>query len=360
MSKLIHIQLLRALAALSVAFLHAQHDAATRGNLLGFSFTPLERFPWMAGVDVFFVISGFIMVYTSRDLFAAPGGQSIFLARRIARIVPLYWAVTTLYVIAALVVPTLVNGGLPSTWAVIASYLFIPFDRPGPIQPIYSLGWTLNYEMFFYGLFALVLILRERLALVVLTGVLIALTIVGRLASLPQPLAFWTDPIILEFAFGIGLGWLRLQNVMLPFFARCALALLGFALLAGNIIGLNADATTMRPIAWGLPAALLVAAAALGPERPASLNWLTRFGVRIGDVSYAIYLIHPFVIRSVSESVARSGWGSMLGPWGFFALALAGTLGASFAVHLWFERPVTSWVRRRLEIRKLEPVRQPG
>ncbi|WP_245410922.1 acyltransferase family protein [Microvirga flavescens] len=355
MSKLIHIQLLRALAALAVAFLHAQHDAADLAARLGFTFSPLDNFPWMAGVDVFFVISGFIMVYTSRDLFAAPSGRGIFLARRIARIVPLYWMVTTLYVVAALVVPVLVHGGLPSVWAVIASYLFIPFDRPGPIQPIYSLGWTLNYEMFFYALFAFVLVLRGRVALLVLAGALISFTLIGRVASLPQPFAFWTDPIILEFAFGIGLGWLRVQGVTLAFFWRALLAIAGVALLAGNVLGPPSEIGAIRFVAWGVPAALLVAAASLGPERPASANWLTRFGVRVGDVSYAIYLIHPFVMRSLSEAVARSGWGAVLGPWGFFALVLSGTLAASFAVHLWFERPVTAWLRRRLE-----PVRQHG
>ncbi|MET0430390.1 MAG: acyltransferase, partial [Microvirga sp.] len=92
MSKLVHVQVLRALAALSVAFLHAQHDALTLAGRAGTVLALPDRLPWMAGVDVFFVISGFIMVYSSRDLFARPGGPAVFLARRVARVVPLYWA----------------------------------------------------------------------------------------------------------------------------------------------------------------------------------------------------------------------------------------------------------------------------
>ena len=74
--------------------LHAQHDAATLAERAGGAFAPIAAFPWEAGVDVFFVISGFIMVYASAPLFTAPGGGRTFLARRIARIVPIYWAVT--------------------------------------------------------------------------------------------------------------------------------------------------------------------------------------------------------------------------------------------------------------------------
>ena len=77
---------------------------------LGLSFEPLEALPWAAGVDAFFVVSGFIMVHASRKLFGMPGGRAVFLARRIARIVPLYWAVTTVYLALGLIAPGLLNS----------------------------------------------------------------------------------------------------------------------------------------------------------------------------------------------------------------------------------------------------------
>ncbi|MGO4571391.1 acyltransferase family protein [Microvirga sp. 2TAF3] len=350
MSKLIHVQLLRAFAALSVAFLHAQHDAAALAARVGKSFTALDRFPWMAGVDVFFVISGFIMVHASRSLFGKPGAQGVFLARRLARIAPLYWIVTTLYLAIALVAPSLLNNDLLAPWQVLASYLFIPFERPnGLVQPLYTLGWTLNYEMFFYGLFALVLIWPRRWALSLLVGLLAGLVIIGRLIALPQPLAFWTDPIILEFAFGLGLGWLRAEGLTLSRIWRWGLAVTGIALLAMNFIGMASDLNEMRPLAWGIPAACLVAAAALGPDRPLSLNALTRFGVLTGDASYAIYLIHPFVIRGIGEIAHRTGADVILGPWGFVVLTLLSVVIAGLIVHLLFERPATEVVRARIE-----------
>jgi peptidoglycan/LPS O-acetylase OafA/YrhL len=350
LSKLVHIQLLRALAALSVAFLHAQHDAVILAQRAGTSLAVPDRLPWMAGVDVFFVISGFIMVYTSRDLFGMPGAPGLFLARRVARIVPLYWTATTLYLAVAWIAPSLLNNERPFWWQIAASYLFIPYQAGGDLaQPVLSLGWTLNYEMFFYVLFAGVLSWRIVPALRGLLLILAGLAVVGLPFAYPQPLAFWTNSIVLEFGFGVAIGWMRLKNVTLDRLTRVCLVLGGLGYLAANLIGVGEAPVMMRPLAWGLPAAFLVAAAALGPERPASLSRLTRFGVRVGDVSYALYLAHPFVIRPIAEIVGRLGIAGTAGLWGFILVSLCGAVLASFAIHLWFERPATAWLRRRLE-----------
>lgn len=350
MSKLLHIQFLRGLAALSVAFLHAQHDAASLAARTGDVFEAFTRLPFMAGVDVFFVISGFIMVYASRPIFGKPEARGIFLARRIARIAPLYWTVTTLYLGIALVAPFVLNQPPPSAWMVIASYLFIPATRPdGLVQPLYSLGWTLNYEMFFYALFALVIVLPLRSALVRLMAILVGLALVGYLTRLPGPLAFWTDPIILEFALGAGLGWLQSRGVTLGKASRWALALIGLALLGLASSDLVGAGPFSRPVVWGIPAALLVAAAALREDRAETVSPFTRFCAFLGDISYAIYLIHPFVIRGASEVAVRSGMAGLIGPIGFIIVAMAGTLIAAWVVHQAFEKPATRYLRRGLE-----------
>ncbi len=316
----------------------------------------------MAGVDVFFVISGFIMVYASRPLFAQPGARSVFLARRFARIAPLYWAVTTIYLLIAWVLPSVLNQPVPSAWKVAASYLFIPATRPdGLVQPLYSLGWTLNYEMFFYVLFAGVLGLRFRAALLCLLAMLLGLVVAGSIAPLPQPLGFWTDPIILEFAFGVGLGFLHHRGAILTRPIRLALVAAALAMLALGPLGSGGELTLARPLQWGLPAAALVAAAALTGDRAANSGLLTRLCAALGDMSYAIYLIHPFVIRGIAEMAVRTGIAGLIGPWGFVVAALAGTLVAASVVHFFLERPVTAWVRRRLtRTRSAGPVSSPG
>src|SRR5262245_45669982 len=150
-SKLVLIQMLRALAALAIVFYHAQYDAETLAARFGLAYQPSSLMPWSAGVDVFFVISGFIMVHTSRKLFATAEGSRVFLGRRIARIIPIYWLLTTLYAALALLAPAVLNNDAPSLGEIVKSYLFIPFARPnGQIHPVLLLGWTLNYEMFFY------------------------------------------------------------------------------------------------------------------------------------------------------------------------------------------------------------------
>ena len=215
---------------------------------------------------MFFVISGFIMVHASAPLFTAPGGGRTFLARRIARIVPIYWAVTTLYLAIALAVPEFLNREFLGGPYVVASYLFIPATRPdGLVQPLYGLGWTLNYEMFFYALFALALGRSRRAAVLGLAAVLAALVAIGRaLGPLPEPLRFWTDPIILEFVYGMALGLIYAEGVRLGPVPRALLSIAALAMLVAVATRHGELATAFRALAYGIPAAMLVAALAFG------------------------------------------------------------------------------------------------
>lgn len=335
------------MAALAVAMLHAQHDAGALAARLGSAFTP-PAFPWAAGVDIFFVISGFVMVHASRGLFGGEGASRLFLARRIARIVPIYWAVTTLYLALAFAAPALLNSEVLDPLFVLASYLFFPMNRPdGTPQPLYSLGWTLNYEMAFYALFALAVPFARRTAVVGLIGVLCAVAALGHVFSPPMPFSFWANPIILEFAFGLALGLARAEGVRLGGIARLALLAGGVALLAADFSRNEAMLTLPRFLAHGVPAALIVAAAALG-EGTRGSGRLMRWGEALGDSSYALYLVHPFAIRAGREIVWRSGLAPLIGPWGYVVLCLAVATLAALAVHALFERPATRAARRLL------------
>jgi len=348
--KLLAVQILRGLAALSVALLHAEHDAVALAATRGRAWAPSVDFPWAAGVDIFFVISGFVMVHAANGLFGRPGSRGVFLARRVARIVPLYWAVTTLYLAVALAAPGLLNSAILEPWPILASYLFIPFARPdGLAQPLYSLGWTLNYEMFFYGLFALAIAWPYRRAMVILGAMLLALVTLGVLFRLPQPFAFWTEPILIEFAFGLALGHLRTRGVVTGRVGQAVLAVAGLALLSLDLARPDAVLAAPRALAWGLPAALLVAAACLGRKEVPVRNPFVRFGISLGDASYALYLLHPFAVRGVRALATATGLDAALGPVGYIALALAGAILASLFAFRFFERPATAWARRRIQ-----------
>jgi exopolysaccharide production protein ExoZ len=343
------IQVLRALAAAMIVVHHGQADAAMLGLTTSSLLAPLEDFPWTAGVDIFFVISGFIMVHASRDLFGRSGAAWIFLSGRLTRIVPLYWAATSLYCCAVLLAPDALNSDAPTLRQILASYLFWPAERPdGLVQPVFSLGWTLNYEMFFYVLFALAIVMPRRRAVASLAVALSAFVALGALFSLPVAPTFWTRPIILEFALGMGIGVARYENWLLPNVVRLLLVVFAIIWLAAYPVTPSTQIDWHVLVSNGVPAVSLVAAAALGRPRQRPEAGAERAMVVIGDASYALYLSHPFVIRALHQAVVVTGLGTAFGYWGFMALCMALTVVASIAIHLYFERPATRQARTLL------------
>ena len=336
------VQMLRAVAALMVVVHHAQHEAGFLAAAAGRAFARADWLPWMAGVDIFFVISGFIMVHASGRLFGRADGAAIFLKRRLWRIVPLYWLVTTLFLVVVAVKSDALNS-LPPGWGeIVASYLFWPVMRAdGSIMPVFSLGWTLNYEMLFYVLFAACLLLRRgRVATVACVGLCLGLLVLGaRYLATPMPLAWWGHPIVLEFAAGMGIGLMHAGNVRLGAGWRMALALAGVALLAHEAA--NPSTPLMLLAISGLAATLLVAAAALGRAAPLPVRLpaplLARALARLGDASYALYLTHPFVLRAGREVFTRLGLSS---PPLFIAVMIIVACLAAVMLYRWFERPL--------------------
>lgn len=339
--------MLRALAAFMVAVHHVQPDAAVLALQAGASFARSDLLPWMAGVDIFFVVSGFIMVHASASLFGRPGATRLFLERRIARIVPLYWAATTLFLLIGLAVPAVLNSGAPGIGQIAASYLFWPtLSTQGLVQPVYSLGWTLNYEMLFYVLFAASLVLPRGLVVPAVTlalGVLVGGEVLA--GPLPLPFGFWGQPIVLEFAAGMALALLRRGGLHLASPLRWSIAAAGVAIL---LLGRNLP-LPVGPwrdlIIHGSAATLLVLAAVSGLDQ-GTPSPAMRALAQVGDASYALYLVHPFVIRGLREVFMRAG---LHQPVLFIVVALAVAVVAALAAHRLFEVPATRWLRRRIE-----------
>src|SRR5262249_762899 len=196
-TSLVAIQVLRAIAALLVLVEHASNESLRK---IGSSLIANGPF----GVDIFFVISGFVMVYSSERLFGQPRAPAKFLSRRIARIVPVYWVATSVFVWFS--VP------YASTKAVFGSLFFAPhLPREAPLLLV---GWTLIFEMFFYAVFAIALFAKHRLAVVASATLFLILFAFFGPAPNTTPSVFWSppfsnsrgylsDPIIIEFAFGM-------------------------------------------------------------------------------------------------------------------------------------------------------------
>ena len=282
------------------------------------------------------------MFYMMNDRFDTAGASLDFLRRRIIRIVPLYWIATTMMLASLIAAPQIIIHNGLDLKHVVASYAFIPWPRAdGQLFPIHALGWTLNYEMVFYAIFALALLLPLRAGLTTLVAIFALLILVG--ALVPERLfivKFWGDPIIGEFLLGIGIAGLYLSGRRLSAPVAIALILGGIA-LAVVFFQITAYEYVWRLITGGIPAGLIVMAAVLGPSLRES------FPVRLlavgGDASYALYLTHSFTIKLFGVVAIKLGLPLIL----MYVLGFMLTILASVPVHLFVEQPINHWLLRK-------------
>ena len=339
------IQILRAVAACLVVFGHCLHETGTIAGQTGRPPLSFSIIDWGVGVDIFFVISGFIMIYTTADLFGQPGAARVFLMRRIVRIVPLYWMITAGLILVYLVAPTFLNVPIEGWRSIVTSFFFIPDLRAnGEIRPIMALGWSLNYEMFFYAVFAVCLMAPLKRAMLYLSGFFVGISVLGAMVTVPTvALSCWTNSIILEFLFGALLALACRAQLRLSAGAALTLIVAGsaFAVALGPFWGM--DQLLPRFISGGLPASLIVAAAAFGPRLSAS--WIVTPLVVVGDASYSLYLTHPFAIRPIRNIWMALHGGSL--PLGLY-LIVCGlvAIGAALIVYRFIEKPTTDALRR--------------
>jgi peptidoglycan/LPS O-acetylase OafA/YrhL len=211
------------------------------------------------------------------------------------------------------------------------------------VQPLVGQGWTLNYEMFFYVIFALAMLAGSRAkAIGIAAAVLVAFYLLGKLVTpLPTALAFWSGSIALEFIFGMLIALAYRRGVRLPRWACYAL------LLAGPLLALAFwyYPTGSRPFGWGIAASAIVAGAVFGDFAPGR-RW--KFLSAVGDASYALYLIHAVPIRLFLMAVVALGLDIGKAPWLYLVLAVAGTVLLALAIYYLFERPLTVALRNRI------------
>lgn len=187
------IQYLRGLAAIGVVIFHLSIQ-------YGYSFE-IGRY----GVDIFFVISGFI-IWCSTSTKALSALE--FMRKRLWRIVPNYWIATIVTAIAVSLKPQFFYENDLTANSFIKSLLFIPyFDNHGKIFPLVLQGWTLNLEMFFYVIFALFVGFKANIRAVGISVSFLTLTGIGLLADFHDPvLKTYTRPILIEFIAGMWVG----------------------------------------------------------------------------------------------------------------------------------------------------------
>lgn len=321
------IQWMRALAAWMVV---VDHSLLTLIDKAGASsdMAPMAVLLGQTAVQQFFIISGLAMLVSSTNTFG-PGASADFLKRRFVRIVPLYWLTSLVYV-----AKLSLTGQAPAWEDVLRSLLFVPYlNAQGEMQPVYGLGWTLNYEMFFYGLFALGLLGSVRTTWAVVAGSLGVLVALGAGWDAPGPtqgsqwLYFVSRPIVLFFLAGMGLAW-ALRRLA----GGGAVPRLGFTLsvaVSALMIGFFVASDAMRSLPWVAQIAWLCLpmwVMCVAPVRGRFDQALAAVARHCGDACYSIYLTHAFVLGPAGRLYAKWGLSSPL-LFTAFTLAVCTLLG---------------------------------
>jgi exopolysaccharide production protein ExoZ len=315
--RLSSIQSLRALAVIAVLVRHC-HDEFTVGS---------------AGVDLFFVISGFIMVYASRELFGSVKNIGTFVRLRAIRIIPAYWIAT---IILGFIL------GMPSIEYLLKSLLLIPDSQAPFLKP----GWTLVFEVFFYGLFACFIFLPMRTAITFLSGALIAIVIIGPHMRNPY-VHYLSQPILLEFLAGTLAGVGFIEGLRLNRNTSLCIIFAAIILLSLSTILSEKSISGLRVVIWGIPASLLFVGTVFGPRIEAIE---VKPIIMLGNISYSLYLTHWFFVATygVQNPVAT------------FVVSIIFATGFFYAI----EKPIVEFLRHwswraHFVSRRVPPVPEP-
>jgi exopolysaccharide production protein ExoZ len=332
--KLYSVQYLRGLAAFLVVVAHAlQHPIPYGSN---WDYIRLGSL----GVLMFFVISGFIMVMITGD---GPFAPATFLKRRAIRVIPLYWLATLAVAAIAIVAPQVLKTTVYSTPHLILSLLFIPHAAPeGGISPLLKLGWTLNFEIFFYLAFACLAWADAMTRVIALTIVLGTLIAVGTAFHFDIPiLDFYTGFVLIGFVIGAWIGLAVVKGVsfnqpvwLVPLAVIAVVGLVGGFLLERGTRG--GDLVTLS-LTIGSAALLMIL---LGVEK--RIPHL-RLPALLGDASYSIYLVHLYFVAGAMMLVHRMHGIPM--PLATIVTVIVAT-AAGIATHFLVERPLLRRMQR--------------
>ena len=333
MARLGSVQYLRAIAALAVVAFHVWK------NLLGarpdFNILRFGEF----GVDLFFVISGFIIT-TSTTNEASP---TYFIAKRAVRIIPLYWLVTVAYLVIGLVAPNLLRSTVIKPAHVISSFLFVPSYHPvfpTEIWPLVIPGWSLNYEWFFYLVFAIAIALNPRHRAVLSIGFLTVLVGLGLNVSTHDPIVLtYTDTLLIEFIFGVAVGEIFIEKNIRAI--QLAIAIFLFVGAVGVALK-QADAIVWQCFLYGSMSAALLSTLLWFEKR--GRRFANRVALGLGDASYSIYLTHVTVIAVLRTFVNRMGIQELGSGLDIAILGVALSISAliGWIIFVLIERPLTA------------------
>jgi exopolysaccharide production protein ExoZ len=366
--KLDFIQTLRGIAALAVVMVHIRQHTEHPIPFVSWLIRPAA-----SGVDLFFMISGFIMIYTTRSNDGSLAYCREFLQKRLVRIWPTYLIITVLYVLAMTISGDIIGRQDidPSLINWIKSIFFIPlhFDWNAPFwgASLLHTGWTLNYEVYFYLMFGVCLLFKR--ASIVVFGIWLCITLVG------LPLAFFdtysfhaqapykwemlpylnivTSPIIWEFFVGMLTAELYFSRIYIKSHTTCWIILsLAMSIMIWVLWGLPTTGFGLAGFGVGyaifFPTIVLVSKT-LPLKQPRLFVWL-------GNISFSLYLVHPIIVHPAANLLYNWSWGRPgLGDFPFGLVLITLSIAVSAISYELLEKRLSGWILNRLNGRRVAP-----
>lgn len=336
------IQYLRGIAALAVVLAHI---TSHQRPLLGEAAVVVPEVVGVWGVDIFFVISGFIIFHITKGAPSGLPAAGAFLGKRIIRIVPAYWFFTLLVFFIGKY--NLFNNPDSSATGVMLLVKSLFFIKPG--FPLLFVGWTLTLEMFFYLAFAVCMVfMQDRNRLFFLTVFFVGFSLLPSLIdSDNRYFRFYTQAILLEFVAGMLIAgyYESLSSFIGKRFAACILLSGCVMLLWVNCIFDIDTLTRNRAFFWGVPAVLVVCGALY-----LSSGFSSTILAFLGSISYSLYLCHMICVYVVATVVSRSGFSGVGAGWVYLLVALLASLLLATASYLFFEKYVDGRLRKLLRV----------
>jgi peptidoglycan/LPS O-acetylase OafA/YrhL len=297
--KIQNIQGLRGIAVLLVVFTHM---LSIEGKYAQFEYIIPELFIiGESGVDLFFLISGFVMVAVTHSKSQSKIQIQKFLFHRVARIYPLYWFYTVLILGVYLLQPSLVNSNQGNQVNIFASFLLIPQN----LSPLVFVGWTLIHEMYFYFVFTILLFLPRK-------HLVFGLICWGALVIIGNVFLPWEDnsyvkvyfsPLTLEFIAGAFIAILYYSRTIKG--SAKIYALVAFSTWVSGYYIFQTISGEVNPSGWarvlvfGVPASFALYAALLYERNNGTI--MSKWICKIGDISYSVYLSHVIVLSVVGR-----------------------------------------------------------
>lgn len=334
MSRLAGIESARGIAALLVVAVHARsHLIQASGPFPGADLFTFGH----VGVDFFFVLSGFIILHVHAGDVGRPERLGHYLQRRVTRVLPLYWVILALSLLLVLV-----RHPLPPLPTLVTSVLLLPL----PVPLLVPVAWTLQHEMVFYALFAM-LILNRRLGRVLFAGwlVLIVLDAAGDGRTRASGTIDIHSMFDAEFFLGmLAASVLRRFRVGHPLSLLLTGAILFAGLGAAEDLHLVHGPADMTHLGFGL-ASMLIVVGIVGAERQGRLQFPPALQ-RLGAASYALYITHLLAIGATWQLLVALRLDRLLPPWSQFVLLLGCAVAVALVLSRTVEAPLIAATRR--------------